>query len=259
MDGPARRQGLLVKWLLISLIGTSFCAVAVRADLIHRYSFHETGIKDSVGNADGAMKGASIVDGKLVLKNDGKNSGDDDVQFVEFSKPILPKTGSVSLVFWFTASDAGAFSRLIDLGDQDNSEGRAFIYFTARDSDDQSRAAISATDAGSKTNLDNDRLDDGEKHMVALVIDGDAKKFHVFIDGKEPTPAVGLGDNTLDKVSPKHAWIGRSAFDTDPGLSATVEEFRVYDNALSATDVAAAMKAGPGALPSASTQPAGTK
>jgi hypothetical protein len=239
--------------IVVATIG--FFACHTHAGLIHRYSFQEAGaVKDSVGTADGDLKGASVSNGALTLKNDGKNSDDDDVQYVAFTKPILPKTGSVTLVFWFTASDAPAFSRILDLGDQDNSEGKAFIYFTPRDSDDQSRAAITATDAGSKTNIDNDRLDDGKQHMVAIIVDGTAKKLHVFVDGKEAGTPADLGDNTLDKVSTKHAWIGRSAYDNDPGLSATINEFRVYDNALAGDDVAAAYKAGPAALPGATTQ-----
>ena len=248
-------QKFFCQLLAIVAATIGFCACFADAGLIHRYSFQETGtVKDSAGNADGDLKGATVTNGALTLKNDGKNSGDDDVQYVAFTKPILPKSGSVSLVFWFTASDAPAFSRILDLGDQDNSEGQAFIYFTPRDSDDQSRAAITASDAASKTSVDNDRLDDGKQHMVAIVVDGNAKKLHVFVDGKESAAPADLGDNTLDKVSSKHAWIGRSAFDNDPGLSATINEFRVYDNALGGDDVAAAYKAGPGALPGATTQ-----
>lgn len=227
-----------------------------RADLTHRYSFTDAGaVKDSVGKIDGKLQGgATVADGKLTLQNDGKNSGDDGVQFVEFAQPLLPAKGSASIVIWFNANNTGAFSRLLDIGDQQEGEGQAFIYLTPRDADDQSRGAISASDAGSKTNIDNDRLDDGKDHMVALVVDGKGSKLHVFIDGKEPKPAEDIGQNTLDSVHQKHAWIGRSAFDSDPGLSATINEVRIYDNALTADDAAAAFKAGPKNLP-ASTQP----
>jgi hypothetical protein len=71
------------------------------------------------------------------------------------------------------------------------------------------------------------------------------------VDGKEPKPAEDLNDNTLDKVRPVQNWIGRSSFDHDPGLTATIDELRVYDNALTADDVAAAQKAGPDNLPAA--------
>ena len=168
--------------------------------------------------------------------------------------PAHAKTGSTTIVAWFTTKDVGPFARLIDIGDQQDGQGQAFIYFTPRDADDQSRGAITATDAGSKTAADNDRLDDGKQHMIALVIDATAKKLHVFIDGKEPSPPQDLGDNTLDSVHQKHTWLGRSAFDSDPGYTGSVEELRVYDQPLTADDITAAMKTGPASLPP-TTQP----
>jgi hypothetical protein len=235
------------------------CALAAHADLIHRYSFKEPGVaKDSVGNVDGNLKGdAAIADGKLVLKNDNTSHSDDEhLSYLEFASPILPRHGSVCLVTWFCANDVGAFARIFNFGDNENGEGRAFIYFVPRNADGMARAAISATDVGAKTFQDNDRLDDGKTHMLALVIDGDAKKLHVYIDGKEPKPPQDLGANTLDKIRPVDNWLGRFSFELDPGISASITEFRVYDNALSADDVAAAFNAGPGALPSGpATQP----
>jgi hypothetical protein len=231
-------------------------AVYANADLTHRYSFTDaTTVKDSVGKIDGKLVGgATVADGKLTLQNDGKNSGDDGVQYVEFAQPLLPAKGSASIVVWSTTNNIGSFSRILDIGDQQEGEGQAFIYITPRDGDDQSRGAITASDAGSKTNIDNDRIDDGKEHMIALVIDGDAGKLHAYIDGKESKGAEDLGQNVLDSVKQKHAWLGRSAFDSDPGLTGSIEELRIYDNALSADDVAAAFKTGPKNLP-ASTQP----
>ena len=259
---------MTIPWKLSTMrtLALGFCLIPIwlspaQAGLIHRFSFTDNAaVKDSVGNIDGKLQGgATVADGKLVLKNDSKNSGDDGVQYVEFAQPLLPAKGSASLVVWFTANEIGAYSRIVDIGDQQDGEGRAFIYFTPRDAEDQSRAGITASDAASKTALDNDRLDDGKPHMVALIVDGKEKKLHVYIDGKEPKPAEALGDNVLDSVHPKHTWLGRSAFDNDPGLTASINEFRVYDNALGADDVAAAFAAGPRNLPAPATQPSDAK
>jgi hypothetical protein len=243
--------GLMAVLLLAGL------SLPARADLTHRYSFNDKDtVKDSVGKVDGKLIGAASIDGgKLVLKNDGKTSDDATTACVEFGQSVLPKTGSVSLVFWFTASEVGGYSRVLNFGDKEGGEGKAFIYFTPRTGDDQSRAAITATDAASKTAIDNDRLDDGKSHMVAIVIDGTAKKMHVFIDGKEPKPAEDLGDNTLDKVHPVNNWLGRSSYDADPGFTGSIDEFRVYDHALTAAEVSAAATAGPDQLPPSTTQP----
>jgi hypothetical protein len=242
--------------IFLGLCVIPFLAAYADAGLTHRYSFNDSAAaKDSVGNIDGKPQGgATIAGGKLVLQNENKNSGDNGVQFVEFAQPILPAKGNASLVVWFTASNIGDFARILDVGDQQEGEGRAFIYFTPHDADGQSRGAITATDAGSKTAMDNDPLDDGKPHMVALVVDGNEKKLHVYIDGKEPKPAEDLGQNLLESVHQKHTWLGRSAFDSDPGLTGSIEELRVYDSPLSADDAAAAFKAGPHDLP-ASTQP----
>ncbi len=242
--------------IVLSACATALITTAANGVIIHRYSFNDGTAKDSVGNVDGKLKGAaSIADGKLVLKNEDKTSDDAQLSYLEFAGPILPKSGSVTIMAWFTASEAGNYSRIVNIGDKEDTGGRAFIYFTPRNGDDLSRAGISATDAAAKTSQDNDRLDDGKPHMVALVIDGDAKKLHVFIDGKEPKPAEDLGDNTLDKVRQVNNWLGRSSFDADAGLSGSIDEFRVYDNALTADEAQAAFKAGPDSTEAPATQP----
>jgi hypothetical protein len=234
-----------------------FFALPSRAELIHRYSFTGEaagdGLKDSVGKVNAKLYGdAKLADGKLVLKNQDKTSDDSQLSYLEFTAPILPKSGSVSIVAWFTATpDAGSYGRVFNFGAKEGAAGSAFFYFTAHNAEDNSRAGITATDAASKTYQDNDRLDDGKPHMVAVVVDGTAKKLHVFIDGKEPKPAEDLGDNTLDQVKQVNNWIGRSSFDQDSGFTGSIDEFRVYDNALTTDDAAAAFKAGPDALPTA--------
>jgi hypothetical protein len=55
----------------------------------------------------------------------------------------------------------------------------------------------------------------------------------------------------LDKIRPVQNFIGKSSFDNDSGLGAAIDEFRVYDNALSPDEIAAVNKAGPDALPAA--------
>ena len=246
------------RWLpVLCVIAICILTAAADAGLIHRYRFSEAGaVKDSVGNVDGKLVGpaATIADGKLVLKNDDITSSDDKISYVEFASPIIPKSGSVSIVVWFTAKDTGAYSRIFNFGDKESGSGKAFVYFVPRNADDLSRAAITATDAASKTSQDNDRLDDGKPHMVAFVIDGKAGKMHVFIDSKEPKPAEDLGDNTLDKVKPTDNFLGRSSFEGDAGLTGSIDELRVYDDALTLDDAAAAFKAGPDALPP-TTQP----
>ena len=223
-------------------------APAADAQLLHRYSFMN-GAQDSAGKIDGLLKGsAKVQNGKLILDNGTKGSPDETLAYLEFASSVLPKSGSVSIVFWFSAQDTQAFARIVDFGDREGTEGRAFIYFSPRIDSDLARAATSATDTSAKTFIDTDKLDDGKTHMVALVISDQDKKLHLYVDGKEPVAAEDLGENTLDKVRPTHCWLGRSAFDNDGGMSAVIDEVRVYGVALSKDAAAALAAAGPDKL-----------
>jgi hypothetical protein len=229
-----------------------------RAELIHRFSFNDGAARDSVGHVDGRLKGpgASIAAGQLVLKNDAAATGD-KISCLEFAGSVLPKSGrSASLVVWFTAKEIGAFARVLNFGDSEGTEGKQFIYFSPNAADGSARAAITGSDVGSKTFIDLAPLDDGQPHMVAIVIDGAAKKLRVFVDGAEPKPAEALGANTLDLVRPVENWLGKSSFATDPGFSGSIDELRVYDHAMTADEAAASYKAGPDTLPAPATRTA---
>jgi hypothetical protein len=252
MIDPSRALGAF-------LIAAVVFVGAAQAQLIHRYSFTD-GAKDSAGKLDGKLVGdnAKVDSGKLTLKNEA-TTPPEKVSHVEFPGALIPKgSKAASLAIWFTAKDTQPFSRLIDIGDIENAEGRSFIYVSPRTADDQFRAAITSTDVSGRIPLDNQRLDDDKPHCVVITFDDTARKMHVFIDGKEPKPAEDITDAPLSTVNPVVNRLGKSLFDVDPGLSATIDEFRVYDKALSAEEVAAIQKAGPDTLPPAApaTQPA---
>lgn len=225
---------------------------SARAELIHRYSFSEATVKDSVGKVDATLKGeAKVADGKLVIDNAEKTSADAKLSYLEFNSPIVPKSGSCSLAIWIKAKENPQFSRVLDIGETVSGEGNAFIYLVPRHEEDQSRAAITAGDTGSKSYVPGKRLDDNQLHLAVIVIDGTAKKLHLYVDGKEAGNAEDLNGNTLDQVHPVHSWIGRSSFDADPGLTASIDEIRVYDQALSADEVNALQQAGADKVPAA--------
>lgn len=233
----------------------TLAGAGANAELIHRYSFTDAAakggvVKDSVGKVDGKLKGdATVADGKLVLKNDEKTSDDAALSYLEFDGSVLPKGQSATVAVWFTVKDAGNFSRVIDFGDKDDAGGKAFIYVTPRTADGNTRVAITASDAAGKTYIDIDPIDDGKPHMLAMVVDGKDKKLRLYVDGKEAGPAADLGENTLDKVDPVKCRVGKSAFDSDAGLTGAIDELRVYDHAMTAEEAAAAFKAGADALP----------
>ncbi|HEY2761019.1 MAG TPA: PEP-CTERM sorting domain-containing protein, partial [Pirellulales bacterium] len=94
-------------------------------------------------------------------------------------------------------------------------------------------------------------LDDGETFMAATVIDGTAGTLSYYLyrtsDGagglQQTIPAA-----PLNSFSFTNAFLGRSAFFQDNATSGSIDEFRIYSNAESASQIAADQLAGPDVL-----------
>jgi len=77
---------------------------------------------------------------------------------------------------------------------------------------------------------------DASWHHVAIVIDADAAELNLYVDGTladtaatETLPSA-LGDTTNN-------WISRSQWTADPYMEGAIDEFRIYDRALSDAEV----------------------
>lgn len=243
-----------MKKILLFLIWSLLLGlVPVRAALIHRYTFNHGTARDLAGSFDGRLigPGATIADGQLQLVNDPATPRE-KVSCLEFPLSLLPRDGaSVSFAVWFTAKNIGGYARVLNFGDSEGTEGKQFIYFTPSTEEGVARVAITGSDVSAKTYIDFESLDDGRRHLVVIVVDGATRNLRVFADGGEPRAAQPLGDNTLDKVRAVQNWLGRSSFAADPGLTATIDEFRVYDHAVTPEEARQLHEAGPDTVPGA--------
>jgi hypothetical protein len=95
-------------------------------------------------------------------------------------------------------------------------------------------------------------LDDGGTYMAATVIDGTAGTLSYYV--YRVSDGVGGLQSTiaaipLSSYSFTDAFLGRSPFDADNWTSGSVDEFRIYNHALSAGDIAADLAGGPNVVP----------
>jgi len=79
--------------------------------------------------------------------------------------------------------------------------------------------------------------------QVALVVDTRAKELRLHLNGVSVGSQVFTG--ALADVHDVNAWLGRSQYEADPKLSATLHDFRIYGAALSAAQIAASFAGGP--------------
>ncbi|MBI4327119.1 MAG: Ig-like domain-containing protein [Chloroflexi bacterium] len=229
-------------WTAAALALVLATSLLARAEITHRYSF-TADANDSVGTAHGTLQGtAGIGDGVVVL--DGS-----DGSFVDLPGGLLDGYAAVTVEAWADMGVNGNWNRLFDFGDTnpDTGLGRNYFFFSPHSGAGDYRVVISDADpgynheemAGVSGNLDNA----GKKHIVC-VVDTAARYMRFYIDGVLAASQNNL-TIPLSAVSGALCYVGRSVYVPDPYLVGSIDEFRIYNHALTSPEIAASFAAGP--------------
>jgi hypothetical protein len=146
-----------------------------------------------------------------------------------------------------TAGANASWSMLAYFGDSVNGLGSNGFFITSARGDDVSRAAISVGNIeapySSESGANGPEYDDGLPHYMASTIDD--TQITLYIDG-ELIAATELSEaNKLSGVSNNLALLAKGGYDGDPEWIGEIEEFNMYNVALSADEIAASYAAGP--------------
>jgi hypothetical protein len=267
---------------MTSAVVLSVCAFSARADLIHRYSF-TTDASDSVGTANGTLEGtATVSGGSLQLNNPNFSGPSSSGGYLSLPPSILPSSGSATIEEWFTFTGSGFFTESYSFTDAAGpadttrpsaTTGQYLMHTisapqpgtppgganTGGSHIAQSLAGYSngaETDAyGTTPNIGaggGGYLDDGGTYMSATVIDGTAGTISYYLYSITAGGVGGLQQSItaipLSSYSFTDAWLGRSAFAGDNSTSGSIDEFRVYNDAQNALQIANDFAAGPNNL-----------
>lgn len=242
-DGSVRAVGTGSATLTFNYGGktaTKLVTVAAPAAVLkHRYSFNDEGsttATDSAGGASGTLNGsASQSGGDLVLSQDA---------YVELPAHLLDGYYALTVEAWADFTDNGGWVRLWDFGSQDaNGAGLTSIFFSPHTGSGGMELTTFTPGRNDhvaiSTNLDNT----ANTHIVGVYYPA-AGYQELYVNG------VLIGSNRgatipLSDVDDVNNWIGRSQFNADPYINATVHEFRIYEGALNAQQVASDFAAGP--------------
>jgi hypothetical protein len=211
-----------------------------------------------------------------------QNAGDPG--FLSLLPSILPSSGSVTIEQWFTFTGSGFFTEAYTFTDHDNDLGSPevisnppgagngqYLIHTISNPDnltgtvvpgagssvaqattgfnpgDESRAFGSTVGLGAGGG---GYLDDGGTYMAATVIDGNAGTLSYYLfrvsDGLGGLQGT-ISAIPLSSYSFTNAYLGRSPY-PDNYVSGSVDEFRIYDEARSAAQIARDFAAGPNSL-----------
>jgi hypothetical protein len=252
------------------LVLAGWAAPSSHAGVTHRYSFNDGTANDSVGNADGTLvNGPTVVNGTLVfgpLVNTGFNRLPSTGQYVDLPNNIA-RTRALTLEVWATyrSGQNVAWQRIVDFGNSTageilpddkttiNYSGRVCLILVPQNGNGNPTAQLTIGNATDFIGLNTPITTDVE-HQIVFTHDPDANVQALYVDG------VKLGQNTV-KLDPstsdyKNYWLGRSNFFNDPFFNGTINEFRIYDSALSGDDVANNFRNGPDVPPAPVPEPA---
>jgi hypothetical protein len=240
------------------------------SSLLHRYSFNGLGdvALDSIGAAPGPIVGAELTGtGSLTL------AGEHSLEYVNLPNGIISGLSNATFEAWLVWNDSPySWQRIFDFGNSSGGEdtatlipgttdgtysGTSYLFLTTSAAADSARGlpACLRVAYAQRGVLDEDvcygpqAFPKNVPTHVAVVIDSSAQTMTLYQDGKRVNEEDCPLSRPLSAIDDVNNWLGRSNFTADHELGADYDEFRIYNAALSAEQIADSFKFGPDAKP----------
>lgn len=226
----------------VSAADEAKCSV-LKAGLAHRYSFDGSGAEavDSVDGANGTLMNGAVQSGGVVTF-DGTD------QFVTLPDSMISALTNATFEFWFTWNGGDDYQRLMDFGDTTGSPtvGKSYLYLAVSKTDEGPGSGFSLTGNANEVETEaTDVISTGVKYHIALVADDEGGAFSLYIDGAFQS---GIAfTSSLSSINDVNCYLGRSLFQADAYFNGEIDEFRIYDVALSSAQVVYSYSLGPDA------------
>ncbi len=208
------------------------------AALRHRYSFN-TDASDSVGHADGTLQGAATVSDGQVRLNGTRGT------YVNLPGGLIAGDSAVTFEFWATLGANRSWARVFDQGSTNGNSGQHDLYFCPHSGQDF-RLTIMDPHPTERVVTIPGNLDNQTNLHVACVLDPGSGFMGIYTNGLLAASRNDLV--SLASVDTNLFYLGKSLFAGDAPLNGSIDEFRIYNAALSAAAVAASYTNGPNAV-----------
>lgn len=201
-------------------------AVTGAEALVAQYHFEDTTTDNSINRNDCAVYGTPTYEtGKVdskALSLDGTTS------FVQLPYNVADHQ-SITITAWVYWKSLTAWQRIFDFG---NSESQ-YMFLTPRSATSKLRFAVK--DNGDEQQLDADTyLTRNSWQHVAVTIT--PSLVCLYVNGTLAASSTTMNINVSD-ICPIFNYIGRSQFTADPLFKGLIDDFRIYNYALSAKEV----------------------
>jgi hypothetical protein len=247
---PRAPVGLVAAFLVL------LAAAPAGAGLAHRYSFNDGTANDSVGAAHGVpVNGPQISNGQVNFANPGFNSDPLTGRYVDLPNQIA-RTPALTLETWVTYRGGGIFEEIASIGTGTAGElrpgtpnpaeglvmGTNYVALIPNLNGGLTGTIRSVTALEQALTTPPPLPLNGEHHVV-YSLDYPNRTAALYLDGVE----VGHRSVTIDPSQHDQVnnWLARSQWSPDSFFNGSINEFRIYDSALGAAEVAANFAAGP--------------
>lgn len=199
------------------------------------YKFDETSGSSSAdasgyGNTGTVNGGAAWTTGQTgnAVVLDGTND------YIALPAGVFVGADTITISAWVNLDTASNWTRIFDFG----SGTSTYMYLSPKNGANGKICFAIKNNNSSEQIIDGQSaLETGGWHHVAVTLNGSTGT--LYVDG------LGVGSNTFMTIKPSDLgasiqnWIGRSQYTSDPYLDGRVDDFRIYNQALSAGEIAA--------------------
>jgi len=206
------------------------------AALQHRYSF-TIDASDSAGHADGTLEGAASISGGQVHLNGTRGT------YVNLPGGLIAGDRAVTFEFWATLGANRNWARVFDQGSTNGNNGGHDLYFCPHSGARDFRLTIMDPHPTERVVTVPGNLDNQTNLYVACVLDPASGFMGIYTNGVLAASRKDLA--SLSSVDTNVFFLGRSLFASDAPLNGSIDEFRIYNAALSPAAIAASYQNGP--------------
>lgn len=242
-------------------------SASVDAALIHLYDFNEstgTSVTDSIGGANGSIvgEGASRISGQVSLPGGASATA----PYIDLPNGLISSLTSTTIEGWVTPTGTQAWGRVFDFGDSlgeelnapgGGGEGKDYFLLSFNRGTELNTQRIEIRNenpaGGGVTTIDSNAMQViGEQFHFAVTFEagagaGGSNLITQYRDGA--VLSSGETPINLSDINDVNNWLGRSNWTGDANAQADFNEFRIYDTALDAGEVAASYNAGVTPIP----------
>jgi hypothetical protein len=228
--------------LISALVSVVLLTPADAATLAHRYSFSGDTV-DSVGGNDGVLlNGATVTGTALDLPGTGTALNAASMGFSS-TVGVGENFGAsgVSIEAWYTDEGTGTWGKLFQFGTNQLGLELAWTHYRAGGDlapgiDRNGAHGVATYPFGSNT-----RLPLNEEHHIAITVASDGTT-NLWLNGNQEI--TNLATNPLSNVTSVTERIGATSWG-DPGHLGEVNEFRIWEEPLTADEVSQSFALGP--------------